>query len=92
RVDDILYQLKALFGHLCLSRRKAYDPRPWCLAYKDETGRNPTNVMMQQDANEFLQMFCDRLEGKLLKSPQADLPARVFGGQLCNQIVANGRP
>ena len=70
--EDVLYQLQTLFGHLLMSERKFYNPMPWLNAYKDESGK-PTNVLIQQDAQEYFNMFCDRLEHRLKGSAQEKL-------------------
>ena len=67
-----------MFGHLLMSDRKFYNPMPWLHSYKDETGR-PTNVLIQQDAQEFFNMLCDRLEGRLKGSSQEKLLQVGFG-------------
>lgn len=64
--------VQTMFGHLLMSDRKFYNPMPWLHSYKDETGR-PTNVLIQQDAQEFFNMLCDRLEGRLKGSAQEKL-------------------
>lgn len=47
--DNILHQLQRMYGFLELTDRQAYDPAPFCFAYKDFDG-NPTPVGVQQDA------------------------------------------
>lgn len=44
-----MHQLHLMFGHLEASQRRAYVPKPWCHAFKDEDGK-PVNVFRQQDA------------------------------------------
>ena len=80
--EDVLYQLQTLFGHLALSSRKFYNPMPWLHAYKDDSGR-PTNPLIQQDAQEYFNMFSDRLENRLKGSAQEKLlQARCWHGCL----------
>ena len=63
RANSVLYQLQTMFGHLLLSRRRAFDPRPLCRAYRDFEGR-PVDLLTQVDASEFLTQFFDKLEGE----------------------------
>jgi ubiquitin C-terminal hydrolase len=69
--DDILSQLKKIFLNLNFSEAKAFSPDDWVYAYKDDTGKQPINVMHQQDAQEFLQVLTDRLEQSLVKGEAA---------------------
>lgn len=78
RKDSILYQVQRMFGHLELSKRRAYSPEAWCHAYKDLDGR-ATNVLEQQDAQEYLTTLLDRLESELKGSHRAKLIEQVLG-------------
>ena len=63
--NDYLLQLQLLFLNLNLSEKKCYTPTAWIYANKDETGSQPIDVSQQQDAQEYLQLFCERLEHSL---------------------------
>ena len=52
------------------SEKQHYDPKPFCHAFKDWDGQ-PTNVLVQQDANEFLTLFFQQLEGMLMGKVRA---------------------
>lgn len=85
--NSLLEQARRMFQHLRWSERRAYNPRPWCYAFKDAAGQ-PTNVLVQQDAEEFLQALCDRLQVSLQSSPtHAKFVQGTIGGLLCNQLV-----
>ena len=60
--NDLVLQLQKLFVYLKYTAKKAYSPDDWVFAYKDETGIMPVNCMVQQDAQEFFQVLCERLE------------------------------
>ena len=106
KANNVFLQLKRLFYHLKWSEKKSFLPSDWTYAFKDETGVNPINVMQQQDAQEFLQIFCDRIDQchKLLVHQQSssaessvNLLEGFFGGKICNQMFqtsppANGKP
>jgi ubiquitin C-terminal hydrolase len=72
---------------LC-SEMKSYNPTSFCMAFKDLDG-NPTNVSLQQDTNEFFNLFCDRLQ-TAIPAPNKLLPNQVFGGVLEYQSVCRG--
>lgn len=69
-----------------LSDRGHYDARDFCFAFKDAEGK-PTNVRVQQDSQEFLNMLFDRLENLLKPTSQKYLLQSIFGGQTCNIMV-----
>lgn len=86
--DNLLlfYQLQHMFGFLQDSVKKYFDTRNFCSAYKDIEG-NPVNVAQQQDANEFFNLFCDKIEAALKPSKEKELLKKIFGGVILNQIV-----
>ena len=94
--NNVFLQLKKMFYHLKWSEKKSYLPSDWAFAFKDEFGINPINVMQQQDAQEFLQLFCDRIDqchNSLLRrgqdtttQPTSNLLQGFFGGKICNQM------
>jgi ubiquitin C-terminal hydrolase len=99
--NHVAFQLKKLFHALQYSQKKFVIPSDWAFAFKDDTGIHPMNVMVQQDAQEFLQQLAERFEqcvrpkgSTLVASPsgnsasntQKDILHKTFGGQLCNQM------
>ena len=62
RNNDLVLQLQKLFVYLKYTAKKAYSPDDWVYAYKDDMGIVPVNCMVQQDAQEFFQVLCERLE------------------------------
>jgi hypothetical protein len=84
--DSLLYQIQAMFGALAQSEKQAYNPKPFCHAYKDWDNR-PVNVLVQQDVDEFFQIFKEKLENDLGGTPQSKLMSRLFGGTYWNQII-----
>ena len=57
-----------MFSFLQMTDRQEYNPAQFCFAFKEYNG-NPTNVRVQQDAQEFLNLGFDRLEKLLKDSP-----------------------
>lgn len=77
--DNLLRQLRRLFGYLELSARRAYDPKPLCFSFKEFDG-TPTKIGEQKDSQEFLNIFFDRLETQLKPTSQRHLLKDVFAG------------
>ena len=85
--ESLLWQLQLMMGNLELSERESFNPRAgWLHAFKDETGKAPTNHLVQQDAYEYLNTLTDRLEDELKGTPQANLLKEVFCATVVNQI------
>ena len=63
-----------------MTDRQDYNPVEFCFAFKDFDG-NPTNVRVQQDAQEFLNLASDRLENLLKDTPQKYICQSAFQGQ-----------
>eukprot|EP01032_Pedospumella_encystans_P008041 gene8041-9580_t len=95
--NNVAFQLKKVFYGLKHSEKRFFSPTDWTFAFKDETGTQPMNVMLQQDAQEFLQSLSERFERSIQEKQHAtqnqtgatlpvDILHRTFGGQLCNQM------
>lgn len=50
-----------MFGFLELTDRQCYDPIEFFYAFKDYGGQ-PTNMAIQEDSQEFVNRFFDKLE------------------------------
>lgn len=86
KADSILYQLQTMFGYLTLSERQDYDPTPWCQAFKDAAG-NPVNIKIQQDAEEFLGTFIEKVEAALQPTPHKSLMNDLFMYSVTGQLA-----
>lgn len=84
--DDVLYQLQKLFIFLQKTDRQDYNPKDFCFSFKDYAG-NPTNLVVQQDAQEFLNMIFEKLENKVKGGVWHGVLENVFGGKYCNQMI-----
>ena len=58
--DNFLHQVQRIFGYLERTTRLDFVPSAFCIAYKPFG--QPVNIMIQQDVQEFVSMFFDRLE------------------------------
>lgn len=61
----------------------------FCKSFKDWEG-NPVDVLVQQDASEFLTMFFQNMEGLTMGSKSENLLKDCFGGMLSNELIADG--
>ena len=84
--DDLVYQLQKLFIFLEKTDRQDYNPKDFCFSFKDYAGA-PTNLVVQQDAQEFLNMIFEKLENKVKGSVWSGVLENVFGGKYCNQMI-----
>jgi ubiquitin carboxyl-terminal hydrolase 34 len=84
--DNMLHQLQKLMSHLELSERSEFNPMEFCFSFKEFDGR-PCDTSEQKDAQEFLNVFFDRLENQLKPTKRKHLLQSVFLGKYCNQLV-----
>lgn len=85
-VDNSLFQWMRMFAFLSISDRKEYNPRDFCFAHK-QPGGVPTNVRVQMDAQEFINVGFDRLEEALKNTPQKYLVQNTFQGQTASLTI-----
>jgi len=82
--DNFLFQLQKMFLHLLYSKRKAYNPKDWCFAFKDSSNKNPTNVLLQQDTNEYMDLLVSRLDDVFKGTPAGGTLHRfIFTNSTC---------
>ncbi|EGR29725.1 ubiquitin carboxyl-terminal hydrolase family protein, putative, partial [Ichthyophthirius multifiliis] len=83
--DNVFHQLQQMFAFLELSDRIDYNPLEFCFSFKDYSGE-PVNTIIQQDAQEFLNMIFDKVENALKGGPFEKILEGVFGGKTCSQL------
>jgi ubiquitin carboxyl-terminal hydrolase 34 len=81
--DNLLHQLQVLFGYLSKTERMEYNPQDFCFSWKDMNGE-PANLIIQQDAQEFISMLLDRLEEGMKKTPFRKIVDCTYTGQVSN--------
>jgi len=86
--SNVLDELWKTFSWLDISDRQAYDPYGFCGAYKHHG--EAVDVLVQMDASEFFTSLCEQIEEELKPTPQKQLLAGLFGGQVCQQLVCLG--
>jgi Ubiquitin carboxyl-terminal hydrolase len=84
--DNVIHQLQRMFGFLELTERQAYNPAAFCYSFKDFSGA-PTNISIQQDAQEFLNMIIEKIENALKNTKYKYLMQGVFGGKTVSQCI-----
>ena len=84
--DNVIHQLQRMFGYLELSERQAYNPAGFCFSFKDFSGA-PTNISIQQDAQEFLNMIFEKIENALKPTNYKHLMQGIFGGKTVSQCI-----
>lgn len=87
--DNTFHQVQRMFSYLDMSERMDYNPLGFCYSFKDWDG-NPTNTSIQQDTQEFLNMFFDKMENGLRPTNNKYLFQSVFGGKTCSQLICEG--
>ncbi|CAK70549.1 unnamed protein product (macronuclear) [Paramecium tetraurelia] len=87
--DNPFHQFQKMLASLDLSDRADFNPYQFCLSYKDNQNQ-PLNVSMQQDAQEFLNQFFDRLDNQLKEKGWQQFIEAIYGGYLCSQMICNG--
>lgn len=85
--DDVLYQLQRMYANQMMSERQYYNPLPWCQVFKDSQG-NPIKTGVQQDAEEYLNKFFDKMERRMADLPECGAIRECFGGTQVEQRVA----
>lgn len=82
--DNFLHQVQRIFSYLELSTRIDFTPADFCIAYKPFGAS--VDVFIQQDVQEFISMFFERLEGGLSKTIFKKLVEEYYAGKSANLI------
>jgi len=75
--DNVLYQIKCMFGGLMQVEKQYFNPKKFCKAFKDFDGQ-PIDPLVQKDVDEFFNMFMDRIEGLIKGTPQEKTMNNLF--------------
>ena len=85
--DSLLYHLQTIFANLQESEKQYYTPLPFVKTFKDLEGQ-VLNVLVQQDADEFFNLLCDRLENVTKHTKHQRLLRNLIGGTLANVLTS----
>lgn len=86
--DSIVYQFQHILSYLQESEKEYYSPYGFIQAFKDFEGM-PMNPRIQQDVDEFFNLFCDKLENSLKLTKDAKLLRNFLGGTFIHEIVSS---
>jgi ubiquitin C-terminal hydrolase len=89
REESLVWQLQSLFAHLQEAEKSYYNPRGLCHSLRDWEGQ-PTDVLVQQDASEFITNFFQQVEMKIMGTPGEHVIKDTFGGVFSNELLAEG--
>ena len=84
--DNMFHQIQKLFGFLELTDRQFCNPKKYCYSFKDYSGK-PVNLTEQQDAQEYLNRFLDKIEKALKPTPFRNIVHNIYGGKTCTVIT-----
>ncbi len=89
KASNLLWQLQSLFAHLLALEESYYDPTGFCNALVDMDGE-PTDVLEQQDADEFVLSLFQQIEARIMGTPSEHIIKDIFGGIMVNELIADG--
>ena len=86
--DNLLHQLQEMYTYLTFSEKMDYNPKGFCFSFKDMDGHS-INIGAQQDSQEFLNSFCDKIENSLKITKFKHIVNDVFTGRTCSSVVCD---
>ena len=89
--ENVLHQVKCIFGGLMEVEKQYFNPKKFCKAFKDFDG-SPIDVYTQKDVDEFFNMFMDRIESLIKGTNQEKTMNNLFQGKLANEFICKGCP
>jgi ubiquitin carboxyl-terminal hydrolase 9/24 len=89
--ENVLFQVKCIFGGLMEVEKQYYNPKKFCKALKDLDGSS-IDPMVQQDVDEFFIMFMDRLEGLIKGTKEEKIMNNLFQGVFANELICKDCP
>ncbi|CAM9482017.1 unnamed protein product [Scytosiphon promiscuus] len=87
--DSLMWQLQNMFSHLQESEKAHFNPVGLVRSLRDWEGQ-PLDVMVQQDASEFITQFFQQVEGQVMGSCSENILKQSFGGVYSNELLAEG--
>jgi ubiquitin carboxyl-terminal hydrolase 9/24 len=89
--ESFFFQFQSVLANLQESYRQYTDPTGFFKAFKEWDGA-PTDISVQKDTNEFLNMLFDRIDTKVQGTPQERVLKDELGGIYSNQLICKGCP
>lgn len=89
--ESFMYQLQYMFSFLQESVMQYFDPTQFCHAFKDWDG-SPTDITLQKDTNEFLNMLFDRIDNLVKGTKWETCLMDQLGGTFANELICINCP
>ena len=86
--ESIIYNMQTTFVNLKNSIMAYYPPMSFIKSFKKAFNGEPIVLGVQQDADEFLSILCDKLEEEAKKFNRANFLENSFKGKITNEIVS----
>ena len=83
-----IYKMQLTFLNLKKSIMKVYPPIPFIKSFKSAFNGEPIKIGVQQDADEFLSILCDKLEKEAKIFGKENFLENSFKGKITNEIVS----
>ena len=88
---NVLFQIKRIFGALMALEKQYFNPKKFCMAFKDIDG-SPIDPMVQRDVDEFFNMLIDRIENLIKGTKEEKVMKNLFYGNFANEFICRGCP
>ena len=88
---NVLFQIKRIFGSLMEVEKQYYNPKKFCLAFKDIDGQ-PIDPNVQKDVDEFFNILIDRIENLIKGTKEEKIMKNLFYGVFANEFICKGCP
>jgi ubiquitin carboxyl-terminal hydrolase 9/24 len=89
--ENMLHQLKMIFGGLMEMEKQYFNPKRFCSAFKDIDGQ-PIDPMVQKDVDEFFIMAMDRIENLVKGKKEDRVIKNLVQGVLANEFICKDCP
>jgi len=89
--ENMVFQFQYVLSLLRESEKPYINPKNFVKCMKNADNK-PINVFEQMDADEFFNMFMDRLEFSLKGSNREKIIKEHFGGEFANQLICKDCP
>jgi hypothetical protein len=89
--ENVVYQMKRIFGGLMELEKQYYNPKKFCMAFKDIDG-TPIDPTVQKDVDEFFNMLIDRIENLTKGTKEEKVMKNLFYGVFANEFITEGCP
>ena len=86
--ENTLYQTQLTFTNLQKSIMSVYPPYSFIKSFKSAFNGEPIKFGVQQDADEFLSILCDKLENEAKIFNKENFLENSFKGKITNEIVS----